>query len=80
MKLFRKRFSPNLIDLVQYEKNLLYWREHNTPLQPPPAIPGLLGRWTDSEMQAMRDNRQAAQEIYDRINSIGRTRPRNEQK
>ena len=67
---FRKKFSPSLIDLVKYEKDLLYYRAHNIPLRPVANIPGLsCGTWSESEMQAMRDNRKAAQQIYDRINA-----------
>ena len=68
MKLFRNNFSPDLIDLVQYEKDCLYYqKKHGIPPMPPPSIPGLLfGSWSDSEMQAMRDNRKEAQKIYDR--------------
>ena len=67
---FRKKFSPSLIDLVQYEKDLLYSRERGVPLRPVASIPGLTwGTWSKSELQAMRDNREAAQRIYDRINA-----------
>lgn len=68
MCLFRKRFNPALLDLVKYEKDLLYQREHKIALRPPPSIPSLLtGNWSDAEMQAMRDNRNEAQSIYRRI-------------
>lgn len=73
MKLFkREKFAPSLIDLVQYEKDLLYAKKHGETLRPFPSIPGLhpMGRkdtWTDSEMQAMRDNRDKAKNIYDEI-------------
>lgn len=75
-KLFKPKFSPSLIDLVQYEKDLLYAVEHHDGeaytllLRPVPSIPGLVvGSWSESEMQAMRDNRKQAQEIYERIAS-----------
>lgn len=64
----REKFAPQLIDLVQHEKDLLYSRERGdqnaAPLQP---IPNLYPEWTSSELQAMRDNRRQAQKITDRI-------------
>lgn len=64
----REKFAPDLIDLVQYEKDLLYYKKHNITLMPPPGIGGLVwGEWTDSEMQAMRDNRKEAQKIYSEV-------------
>ena len=73
-KLFKPKFSPSLIDLEQYEKDLLFAVEHHAGethrllLRPVPSIPGLVvGSWSDSEIQAMRNNRKQAQEIYDRI-------------
>jgi len=69
--LFRKKFKPDLIDLVQYEKDLLYYKSKGIPLKPVACIPGLMfGKWSGSEMQAMRDNREKAQEIYTRIKAI----------
>lgn len=69
--LFKKRFSPDLIDLVKYEKDLLYQQKHNIELRPPPSIPGLLMvTWSDSEMQAMRDNREKAEEIYNALRRV----------
>lgn len=66
--LFRKRFAPELIDLVEYEKDLLYQREHGIALRPYAIIPALMFRtWSASEMQAMRDNREQAHLIYERI-------------
>lgn len=59
-------FAPNLIDLVKYEKNLLYDREHgkkSVPIRPWPSN----RKWSESELQHMRDNRAAAQAIKDRI-------------
>ena len=65
---YKPRFAPSLIDLIAYEKDLLYEREHGIPLRPCPTIPGLIwGQWSDSEMQAMRDNREQARLIYERI-------------
>jgi len=62
--------------LEQYEKDLLYAVEHHAGethmllLRPVPSIPGLVvGSWSESETQAMRDNRKQAQEIYDRISA-----------
>jgi hypothetical protein len=60
-------FSPHLIDLVQYEKNLLYAREHGKPPVPVQPIPKTSRQWTASEMQAMRDNREKANDILKRI-------------
>jgi len=66
--LFKKKFSPDLIDLVEYEKDLLYYLEHEIPLRPPRFIHTLMyGTWTDSELQSMRDNREKAKNIYDRL-------------
>lgn len=73
MRLWKCRdFAPSLIDLVKYEKELLYSKRHGQTLMPPPSVPGLSSmgrktRWTDSEMQAMRDNRVEAKRIYNEI-------------
>lgn len=76
MKLFREKFSPNLIDLVKYEKDLLYQARHGITLMPPPTIPrritGWGEGWSDSEMQAMRDNRSMAEQLYQRIKEESR--------
>lgn len=62
----RPRFKPDLIDLEQYEKNLLYAREHNK--KPPPVKPWpSRSDWTDSELQYMKDNREKAKAIRKRI-------------
>ena len=62
----RKRHKPDIIDLVQYEKNQLYRIEHRTaPVRPPKTI--LPGDWTDAEMDAMWDNREKARNIYERL-------------
>lgn len=62
----REKFTPDLIDLVEYEKDLLYQVKHGITLRPYPTIPNLIhGKWTGSEMQAMRDNREKAQELYE---------------
>jgi hypothetical protein len=63
----KPRFQPSLIDLVEYEKTLLYAREHGHKLVPVMPIPA--GKWTDSEMQYMRDNRDKAKEILERISN-----------
>ncbi|NGX46500.1 MAG: hypothetical protein K940chlam2_01692 [Chlamydiae bacterium] len=68
-KLFREKFAPSLINLHEYEKNLLYdvehWREGSIlrPVAPPPGRPG---GWTESEDQAMDDNRAGAKKIYEK--------------
>lgn len=61
----RQTYAPNLIDLVKYEKELLYAREHAT--KPVPIRPWPSRKWSESELQHMRDNRAAAQTIKDRI-------------
>jgi hypothetical protein len=66
--MIRERFNPQLIDLVDYEKDCLYAQAHGLSL--PPVLPTMIyrfGGWSAGEIQAMRDNRQAAQAIYDRI-------------
>lgn len=70
--LFRKKFNPALIDLIAYEKDLLYQREHGIDLRPVPALPG--GDFTDGEYQAMRDNYAAANIIYNEIRNHPTTR------
>jgi hypothetical protein len=70
-RLFRPKFAPSLIDLVQYEKDLLYYRRKRISLPPPPMIPGLLfGSWSNDELQAMRDNRKEAEKIYNEISRM----------
>lgn len=64
--LFKKKFQPDLIDLVKYEKDLLYQKKHRIELRPVAPVPHVFGGgWSDSEMQAMRDNREKAQALYD---------------
>ncbi|MDX9954411.1 MAG: hypothetical protein RBT75_09960 [Anaerolineae bacterium] len=63
----RERFEPHLIDLVDYEKDCLYAQAHGLTLPPVPTETDRIGGWSASEIQAMRDNRQAARAIYDRI-------------
>lgn len=55
--------SPDLIDLEQYEKNLLYCVECDKPLIPVQPIPNP-SKWGESELQMMRENRYKAGEIY----------------
>lgn len=59
---FWKRYNPDIIDLLQYEKDLLYQREHGIVCRPPKLIPGR--DWTTAELQAMRENREKAKELY----------------
>lgn len=67
-KLFREPFSPDLINLVRYEKDLLYYKRHGQILMPPPTRGYAMGKvWTESEEQAMDDNYKAAKEIYEAI-------------
>lgn len=63
----RERFEPQLIDLVDYEKDCLYAQAHGLSLPPVPTTLDRIGGWSASEIQAMRDNRQAARDIYDRL-------------
>jgi hypothetical protein len=62
----RAKFEPSLIHLLDYERKLLYQREYGLPPIPVQPIPNV-GRWTEAEMQAMTDNREAAKVILDRI-------------
>lgn len=70
-RLFSEPFSPDLIDLVKYEQELLWQQKHGCEhfnLQPPSSTPDRMDRnWTDSETQAMRDNRERAEAIYREI-------------
>jgi hypothetical protein len=62
----KPKFSPNLIDLVEYEKTLLYAREHNKspiPVMPWPSRDD----WTMTELQYMRDNREKAKAIKEKV-------------
>lgn len=60
--------KPSLIDLQEYEAELLDASDTPTTLRPPPAIPHLvMGEWTADDMHAMRQNRRLAQEIYERV-------------
>ncbi len=68
---FKAKFQPDLIDLVEYEKELLYQKKHYITLRPPSMIPDLIGgSWSASEVQAMRDNRVAAQGICSEISRV----------
>ena len=62
----KERFAPSLIDLIKYEKDLLYQREHNIPRMPPPMAAEIRSDWTDSERQAIYDNRDRAQALYEK--------------
>ena len=68
----RKRYDPDIIDLVQYEKDLLYQREHGIGCRPPATIYGRSDGWTPAEMEAMRDNREKARRLYDKHNGAQR--------
>jgi hypothetical protein len=71
----KPKFSPDLIDLVAYEKELLYAREHDRkpiPIKPWPRrtlviSPSNHSDWTEAELQYMRDNREQAKTIKERI-------------
>ena len=66
--IFGKRYDPHIIDLVEYEKHLLYQREYKLELCPPISIAfkGWEIDWSTAEMEAMRDNREKARAIYDK--------------
>lgn len=67
--LTKTTYEPDIIDLEDYEARLLYQRENDIGLMPPPTIPGLkIGDWSIAEMDAMRRNRKEAIAIYDHIN------------
>lgn len=64
----KRTYDPDIIDLRKYEADCLYYQANGGPMYPPPPIPGLLmAQWTIAEMEAMRANRDAADEIYERI-------------
>ena len=60
-------FAPDLIDLVEYEKELLYQKSRGVPLRPPPNVTKFRGGWTVAELQAIADNRSEANAIRERI-------------
>ncbi|KKK80180.1 hypothetical protein LCGC14_2826080 [marine sediment metagenome] len=61
-------YAPDIIDLQDYEAKLLSWKKNKKRLWPPSTIPGLLiGDWSIAEMDAMRQNRREAIDIYNRI-------------
>jgi len=66
----KERFEPDLIDLAEYEGRLLYQKKHGITLMPPHTIGWRrFDKWTESELQAMRDNRERAQALYESIGS-----------
>ena len=66
MNIFRKRYDPKIIDLVQYEKDCLYSREQGIPPRPPHSITSREPDWSIAELEAMRDNREKVRAIYDK--------------
>ena len=69
MCIFRKCYDPQLIDLVQYEKDVLYEREHwGAEHIMPPGTGGSLWEenWSIAELEAMRENMEKARAIYDK--------------
>ena len=61
----RRVYWPHLIDLPKYKRDLQQQARANLPLTPPTPIPGVEGRkWSADEMEAMRQNRKQANEIY----------------
>lgn len=63
----RENFEPSLVDLIKYEKNLLYQREHGKPPVPVQPIPNVGKGWSEAERQAMEDNRKEAERVLRRI-------------
>ena len=64
-RLFGTPYNPDIMDLRQYEAELLYQKRHGITLMPPRTTPGLIGReWTIAESEAMRANRDEAEAIY----------------
>ena len=65
----KKKFKPDLIDLQEYEYQLLVSKDRGGTLRPVTSIPGLIIQrdWTCEEEQAMKKNRRLAQEIYDNV-------------
>ena len=79
----KEKFEPNLIDLVEYEKDLLYAKEHRERPYPARKIPHYgpnMRSWTESELQCMRDNRSAAKEIKKRVFSNVKENENNREK
>lgn len=65
------KYTPDMVDLIQFEKNLLYYREHDMKPSGVPPIPNLSrpygNQWTEAEMQAMLKNRMQAHAILRRV-------------
>lgn len=60
--------KPHLLDLHQYEADILRQRDRGILAMPPPPIPGLvMGEWTAEDLKAMESNRRVAEEIYMRV-------------
>lgn len=64
-----RRVPPHLIDLHDYEAQLLDERDRgHKMLMPPPMPPGLvMGRWAEGAEEAMRRNHRLARAIYERV-------------
>jgi len=63
---FKEKFNPHLIDLDEYENNLIVAMHKKRTLEP---VCGILGRtpdWTEKELAIMCQNRRMAQELYDK--------------
>ena len=65
--LFGRRFEPDLIDLKQYEADLLSGLARGWEPKPPPTTVHRLGGWTEAELVEIRKNRAEAIAIYERI-------------
>ena len=65
---FKKRFSPDLVNLEEYRYTLLTCLDNGGELRPFPTIPGLVElSWSCEEMEAMRINRRLAQDIFEEM-------------
>jgi hypothetical protein len=64
----KERSYPHLIDLDEYEAELLHDRASGIVLRPVAPVPMALGHpWTERELKAMRRNRDKAAAIYERV-------------
>ena len=68
MGLFKKRFEPDLINLDEYEDQLIVSKHRGRHAMPPPSIPGRPFGWNNEEMAMMVQNRRMAEKIYKKYN------------
>jgi hypothetical protein len=65
-----KGAPPYLLDLEQYEADLLEARDCGREGKPPPVMMGLMGgEWEEGAEDKMRRNYRVAREIYSRVYS-----------